>query len=792
MTAATAAAKRRRHPPRLGVAACIAAAAFAPCSRAEDAQAIFARLAPSVVTVLAYDEAGSAAGQGSGVALGGDRIASNCHVVRDAARLEVLAGQKRHPARWTRADPSRDLCLLQAEGFSGPAARIRPLSELQTGERVHAIGNPLGFGLAVGSGLVTRLAEIDGERVILSSAAQSPGSSGGGLFDAQGRLVGVSTSVLSAGQQLNIALPAEWIDQLASRGVAPPPAPRVPDPEPRWIAEGFAMQEAQAWQRLEAHALAWRKAQPTAARASLFLALALLGQSDAARAETAVREALRQDERMADAWYYLGTILRLAGRPAEAEQALDRALELQPASAGVYLTRGHWRLDEGQAAQALPLAERAVAIAPDNPQHWILLGAVRSSLGQADEAIRAYRAALGLNERDEGARNELARQLAGRGQDADAHRTLAAGRTTDAQTLIALGTVDYDRQRYVLAENAYRKAIETAPDMAQAWEKLGHVLVKMQRDDEAATALDRALALDPALVEARIERSNLRGRRGDVRGALDDAKLVTELAPQDARSWQLQAFHSIAAQDPATAIAAYRRIDGLGKATVGDLSSLGELLGRTGDRGGAQQVFARAEAMDARDAGLLVNIAGFHGCGGDAATARQYLERALAVDPRNAVALSSLGYLQLMGGTPQDAVKTLERSVAIDPSSANGWINLGHAYLRARNAGRAIAALEKALAIAPNALDAHLYIAQAYLAAREGAKAVGHAQQVLARQPELVPALSVTVLGQLMDGRHDEAVATYRRLQARDPQTARRLRDQAIAGGLAAAANLPQ
>ena len=56
MTAATAAAKRRRHPPRLGVAACIAAAAFAPCSRAEDAQAIFARLASG--RVLKYQHSG--------------------------------------------------------------------------------------------------------------------------------------------------------------------------------------------------------------------------------------------------------------------------------------------------------------------------------------------------------------------------------------------------------------------------------------------------------------------------------------------------------------------------------------------------------------------------------------------------------------------------------------------------------------------------------------------------------------------------------------------------------------
>jgi len=773
--------------------ACLAALVFAPDSLADDAQTIFEKLSPSVVTVLAYDEAGGVAGQGSGVVLGKGRIVSNCHVVRDAARLEVLAGQARHPARWARADRSRDLCLLQAEGVSGKPPRVRSLAGLAVGEPVHAIGNPLGFGLALSSGLVTRLAEIDGERVILSSAAQSPGSSGGGLFDSQGRLVGISTGVLSAGQQLNIALPAEWIDQLASRGVAPPPVPPLPGPEPRWLEEGDAMQQAAAWRQLEAHVLAWRKAQPTAARASLFLSGALLNQGDIAGAEAAIREALRQDERMAHAWHYLGLVLRKAGRQAEADQAMDRALALQPASPGVYLARGHWRLDDGQAAQALPLAERAIAIEPENPHNWILLGAVRNALGEPDAAIRAYRAALGLNERDEAARNALAQLLAGQGQDAAAHQALAgqAGRATDARTLIAVGLADYNRQRYVLAEDAFRKATEAAPDMAQGWEKLGLALVRMQRDDEAGPALERALVLDPALVEARIERSNLRGRRGDLRGALDDARRATELAPRDARSWRLQAFHSVPARDLRTAIAAYRRIDGLGEATVADLSSLGDLLGKTGDRSGALEIFAKAEALAPDDAGLLVNIAGFHGRAGDLAKAQQYIERSLVSDPRNAVALSSLGYIQLLRGAPDEAAKTLERSVLIDPSSSNGWINLGHAYLRARNVGRAIPALEKAIALAPQALDAHLYIAQAYLASREGEKAASHAQQVLARQPDLVPALSLTVMGKLMAGHADDALAGYRRLQARDPQAARRVREQAMAWGLPRAGDLP-
>lgn len=784
---------RRRMP---GAAACLFAIVLAPGSRADEtqqAQEIFREVSPSVVTVIAYDEAGGVIGQGSGVALGQGLVASNCHVMREAARLEVLAAQSRHPAQWTRADPSRDLCLLEAAGFAGPPARVRPFDGLRVGERVHAIGNPLGFGLSASSGLIAGFVEIAGERVILSSAAQSPGSSGGGLFDSEGRLVGITTSVLGAGQNLNVALPAEWIGELSTRGVAPDPLSPLPVAEPRWVDEAVAMQIAEAWPQLEKHALAWREAQPTAAHASLSLAAALLNQGRAAEAESALREALRLDDRFAHAWHYLGLILHRQGRRAEAEQAMTRALELLPASPGVYMARARWLLEDGDAAQALSQAERAVALEPENHRNWVLLGEVRSRLGQADEAIRAYRAAIGLNERDEDARNELARLLAGSGSADAAHRELVdrAGSQADAQTWIAVGVADYNRQRYAIAENAFRKATQVAPDMAAAWGKLGRVLISMQRDDEAAPALERALQLDPDLVEARSDRSNLRGRRGELRGAIEDARRLTELAPGNADSWRQYAFHSLAAQDPRTAIAAYRRIDALGQASVTDLAALGDLLGKAGDRGGAQQVFSRAEAKDPRHAGLLVNLAGFHGRAGELEKAGQYLERALVVEPRNATAVNSLGYLQLLRGAPGEAVKTLERAVLLDPQLAGAWINLGHAHLRNRDVGRAIPALEKAIVLAPGALDAHLYIAQAYLAAREGAKALKHAETVLARQQDLAPALAVATLANLVEGRNDAAVLSFARLRSKDPQAAERLRAQALAGGLTGARVLP-
>lgn len=799
--AGTAPSATRAHGgrlPLLALASRAASALFALATAstclADEARIVFERVAPAVVTIQAYDEADTLAGQGSGVVVAKERIATNCHVVRDAYRLTVRHASGEHPARWTRADRTRDLCLLEVADLVATPARIRPLAGLAVGERVHAVGNPLGFGLSVASGLVANFAEIDGERIILTTAPQSPGSSGGGLFDGEGRLVGLSTSVLTAGQNINIALPAEWIGELAERGVAPEPPPVAPAPEPRWAEEAEALTKAAAWPQLEMHARAWRAAQPSTARASLELAVALDKQGRQAEAEHAVREALQLDEHHPRAWLYLGRMLRAAGQRDEAEQALARAQSLQPGFAAVFATRAGWLIDDGHAEQALPQIEQAIKLDPHSHGHWYLLGAVRQALGQHDEARQAYQAALGLNQEDDTTRNALTQLLARSGRNDEAYRTLAgtARGRADAGIWLAVGIGDFNRQRYTTAEDAFRKATEAAPDLAEGWEKLGMTLARTLRDHEAAPALDRAIELDPGLFEARVERAALRARRGDLKGAVADALRATEIAPNEPQAWRAHAIHSAAAKDLRTAVGSYRRIETLGKAGVEDLADLGDLLGKLGDKMGAIAAFAKAEQLDPRHARMLVNYAAFHGRNGDLDKAQNYLDRALAIEPHNASALSSKGYIQLLSGRPADAAATLERAVLFDPKLANAWINLGHAHLRARNVGRAIPALEKALELAPTALDARLYLAQSYLVAGRSDKALHHADSLLASQPDLPAALGIATLANLAAGRPDVAAASYARLRARDLQAAQRLRAQAIAGGLAAARALPE
>lgn len=182
-----------------------------------------------VVTVRAIDIEDRIAGEGSGVVIARATVITNCHVIRYAKSISVNDGKKTHSARWTLGDVERDLCRLEVDTLDAPAVAQRAGATLAIGDRVHAIGNPLGLGVSVSSGLVSNLLTGDSAPIIVVSASLSPGSSGGGLFDDQGRLVGITTGTMVAGQNTNIALPVEWLGDLAQRGTAPPSPFVVPD-----------------------------------------------------------------------------------------------------------------------------------------------------------------------------------------------------------------------------------------------------------------------------------------------------------------------------------------------------------------------------------------------------------------------------------------------------------------------------------------------------------------------------------------------------------------------------------
>ena len=192
-----------------------------PCAALE-ADEVFDRASPSVWGVLTVDQKSAPMSRGSAVVIAPGRLITNCHVVDKAKAVWVRRENVMYGAEVELRDGARDLCQLKVANFSAPAVTIAPLDAVRVGGKAYAIGNPRGLENTLSDGLVSgvRRGKDGGVEAIQTSAPISPGSSGGGLFDAQGRLVGITTFSLRDSQSLNFAVPAVWILDLAQRTAA--------------------------------------------------------------------------------------------------------------------------------------------------------------------------------------------------------------------------------------------------------------------------------------------------------------------------------------------------------------------------------------------------------------------------------------------------------------------------------------------------------------------------------------------------------------------------------------------
>jgi len=147
--------------------------------------------------------------QASAVAITPDTLITNCHAIRDRPVILVAQEGRFMNAAIFRTDPDTDRCFLRMlEGSVTPVAGIRDYDSLKVGERVYTIGSPRGLQRTLGEGLISGLRARKGLKLVQTGAPASPGSSGGGLFDAQGNLVGITSFALGGGEQMNFAIAA--------------------------------------------------------------------------------------------------------------------------------------------------------------------------------------------------------------------------------------------------------------------------------------------------------------------------------------------------------------------------------------------------------------------------------------------------------------------------------------------------------------------------------------------------------------------------------------------------------
>jgi serine protease Do len=160
-------------------------------------------------------------------------VATNLHVIAGEAAIKIRLhdGTQYQVTQIVGLDPGRDLALLRIKVPKElPTLKLGDSDEMSAGDQIVAIGNPLGvFDYSVTSGLISQIRpwcgaeEIAAQQckqeltVLQISAAISPGSSGGPLFNQFGEVVGVTTAIITAGQNINLAVPGNYLKPLVAQ-----------------------------------------------------------------------------------------------------------------------------------------------------------------------------------------------------------------------------------------------------------------------------------------------------------------------------------------------------------------------------------------------------------------------------------------------------------------------------------------------------------------------------------------------------------------------------------------------
>ncbi|MCW8805178.1 MAG: trypsin-like peptidase domain-containing protein [Ignavibacteriaceae bacterium] len=184
-------------------------------SQVMEPEEIFEKVNNSIVTVFAYDDQDIKISQGSGVIIDTGLVVTNFHVYQGCNKIRIQHyGKEYNINRIIGVDIENDVIICLTDKELVPL-EIELANETRIGERIYAIGSPLGYENSITEGLISGIRAIDDGNLLQISTPISFGSSGGAVINSRGKLIGISTAGYLY-SDINFAIPINKIYSLAS------------------------------------------------------------------------------------------------------------------------------------------------------------------------------------------------------------------------------------------------------------------------------------------------------------------------------------------------------------------------------------------------------------------------------------------------------------------------------------------------------------------------------------------------------------------------------------------------
>lgn len=175
---------------------------------------IFEKYQDGIVVIYSFDFTGSPKSQGSGVILNDKGwVVTNFHLFEGCEKLQIVHKGDTIPYNdIIGVDIERDLLIIKIDQGNYP--EIKTNGNVKVGQKVYAIGSPLGLENTISEGIISGTRSEVGktkQSFIQITASLSPGSSGGAVLNGAGELIGISSMGMVEGNDLNFAIPIDDI-----------------------------------------------------------------------------------------------------------------------------------------------------------------------------------------------------------------------------------------------------------------------------------------------------------------------------------------------------------------------------------------------------------------------------------------------------------------------------------------------------------------------------------------------------------------------------------------------------
>ncbi len=506
---------------------------------------------------------------------------------------------------------------------------------------------------------------------------------------------------------------------------------------------------------------------PKNVQAALLLGNSMAGLKDFEGAVKELEEAAQLDPGGSDAYTSLGMVHLQQGSKPEAEAAFRRAVEIAPNTPGPHLALAQYLLGTGalkeaeaellkahEVDQKNALAIRALAAfytasgrPADSEKYLKLLVANDTSTARTsalmlaefyiatrrfDEAIALLKPLLDRPATVVGAQTRIAFAEFALNKKADAYRDVDAVLKREPRNAMALST----KSRFLLSDKkpadalTYAKQAAVAdPGSASAHYLVGSIHAALGHRDEAITAFNEVIRLNPRAAAAQTQLARLNLQKGDPNAAMDLAKSAVRNAPNSPEARLALIRTMLAKREFAQADAMLKPLEKSFPNVVPVLTSRG--------------------AID-----LFLNRL---------PSARAAYDRAATLDPANVDVLRGQIALDLTAKKPDDARKRAEAWVEKNPTSSNGLLALAQVYAAQGDGAKVEATLKRIIQQSPTELTAYAMLGRLYIAQKRLDEARRQFQDVVDKQPKAIGAATMIGMIYEMQGQKSEARRQYRK-----------------------------